>query len=385
MRVLVGGFDYPDNASGPASWLMRVAPRWRAAGADVRAVLLAHDEKRPLPLRDALRDGGFGVEVVRTRRTPCVEDRAAAVLRAAAADRPDAFVADCMPAHFWACRPLRRAGVATAAAVRSDEPFYHDVIRTFGRGDWRADALACVSPALAEAAAGSESRVETIPSGTPIPESTAAFDTPFRVVYSGRLAAEQKRAVDVAAALRRITDEVSGVECEMLGDGPEHEAVVAAAGGRVHVQGRVTPEEVGRRLLASHALVLLSDYEGTPTAVAEAMAAGVVPIVTAPAAWVVGHDRNGLVVEDRGDAVVAAVRRLRDDPALWRRLSSAAREHARRTLDVDALARRWLDLLADLPRGPARRVRAGRPRLPPAPPALAAREVRRRPWWRRPA
>jgi glycosyltransferase involved in cell wall biosynthesis len=103
--------------------------------------------------------------------------------------------------------------------------------------------------------------------------------------------------------------------------------------GRVELTGRVTGSEVREILQQSHAFVLLSDFEGLPVSMLEAMDAGCVPIVYDMESGipdVVRSGDNGLMVPN-GDiaAVVDAVAGLRADRKAWCRMAGAARQTIR--------------------------------------------------------
>src|SRR5262249_4707231 len=126
--------------------------------------------------------------------------------------------------------------------------------------------------------------IRCIRSGMPIPHARALPPAnQLRLVYTGRLAETHKRATDVARAMCRAARAIPGVEGVLYVDGPSQrmvEQIIATegAGLPVRLAGSVDNDRIQAELLASHALVLLSDSEGLPMAVLEAMACGVVPI-----------------------------------------------------------------------------------------------------------
>jgi glycosyltransferase involved in cell wall biosynthesis len=156
------------------------------------------------------------------------------------------------------------------------------------------------------------------------------------------------------------------------------EQILRAEGKGLPVQlvGFVEHAQLLQHLLKCHAVVLLSDYEGLGLALLEGMACGVVPIGLHGAPCVtefVADSVNGLLVGDRGDEFVAAVRRLRDDPQLWERLARAA--HAKAIeFSVAACADHWQELLHTLVNSSGPRQPLQIPRwlhLPPVHPALS--------------
>jgi glycosyltransferase involved in cell wall biosynthesis len=83
------------------------------------------------------------------------------------------------------------------------------------------------------------------------------------------------------------------------------------------------------------------DRDGIPNVLVEAMACGV-PVVTTPVSGIpelVRDGENGLLVPpDDPEALAAAILRLRDDPALRRRLGEQGRATVRARFDGDRLA-----------------------------------------------
>jgi glycogen synthase len=208
-------------------------------------------------------------------------------------------------------------------------------------------------------------------------------------MYVGRLVEEQKRITEVTRALCRVVREVSETEAVIYGEGPEAPKVkeIISTEGRglpVRFAGRIDNDLMQDHLAQGHALVLLSDYEGLPVALMEAMACGVVPICLQTRSGVgelVEQGVTGLLVRDRANDFIAAVRKLRREPLLWQRLSSAARAKIEDDYTNELAAEKWKDLFTRLQQSSGRPLALAVPRqlgLPPLHPSLA-REDRRRP------
>jgi glycosyltransferase involved in cell wall biosynthesis len=107
----------------------------------------------------------------------------------------------------------------------------------------------------------------------------------------------------------------------VVGDGPEREALVAAAPPNVEFRGAVDPGEVPGLLRAARALVLPSIcYEGAPRTVVEAYAAGV-PVIGSrlgAIADVVDEGRTGMLARpgDAGEWAAAVDRLLIDEESV---------------------------------------------------------------------
>jgi glycosyltransferase involved in cell wall biosynthesis len=148
-----------------------------------------------------------------------------------------------------------------------------------------------------------------------VPE-TARRDGPGGdFLYLGRLSVE--KGLD---RLMQVWQQVPA-RLVVVGDGPEREALVAAAPPNVEFRGAVDPGEVPGLLRAARALVLPSIcYEGAPRTVVEAYAAGV-PVIGSrlgAIADVVDEGRTGMLARpgDAGEWSAAVHRLLIDEESV---------------------------------------------------------------------
>jgi glycosyltransferase involved in cell wall biosynthesis len=172
------------------------------------------------------------------------------------------------------------------------------------------------------------------------------------VVFAGRHIAE-KRPAAVVAAIARARADRPALRARILGDGPEHPAVLAAIArhglaGVVEAPGFVSTQEVEDALGRALCLVLPSRREGYGLVVVEAAARGTPSVVVASpdnaAVELVQDGVNGFVAasarpDDLARAIVAvaeAGRSLRESTADW----FAANAHR---LSLDASLQRVLD------------------------------------------
>jgi glycosyltransferase involved in cell wall biosynthesis len=284
------------------------------------------------------------------------------ILSTLAADPPDVFVPHMMIAGFYASRWVKAAGIPTVGVIHSDDEFYRGVLRTFvfGKPAYQLSAIACVSEFLEQTVKSlgqTTSAIWKIPCGVPLPSTLAQppSDT-LKLIYVGRLTEEQKRISDVTRALCRVVREVPHTEATLYGDGADRANVEKilmeeGKGLPVRLAGKVDSHLIQALMLQTHALVLLSDYEGLPIALMEAMACGVVPIclkIRSGIPELVQDGENGLLVDDRGDSLIAAVRRLQAEPKLWLSLSQAAYTRIATTYSEDVCTASWLHLLETL-------------------------------------
>jgi glycosyltransferase involved in cell wall biosynthesis len=205
-------------------------------------------------------------------------------------------------------------------------------------------------------AAGTDTAVHRNPYGVPIPARTAVVSSDaLRLIYVGRLVEEQKQILSVTRALCRAVRDVPGTEAVLYGNGPDRGRVVGLlaeedVGGRVRLGGQIDNAEIQRVMAEASVVVLLSDYEGLPIALLEAMACGLIPVclrIRSGVGQLIEQGRTGFLVDDRGDDFVAAIRAIAADAALRSRVSAAARERIVAEYSDEANAARWAALLEE--------------------------------------
>ena len=176
-----------------------------------------------------------------------------------------------------------------------------------------------------------------------------------------------QKALDVLLrAAQLLRAEFPRLRLVIAGNGPERErleAMTAEIGldGSVDFLGQ--RNDVPALLSAFDVAVSSSDFEGTPLAVMEYMAAAK-PIVATRVGGVpelIDHGVNGLLVEPRDPAALAAsIAQLLRDRDYGETLGARARERQRKEFDIEAAVRRierlYEDLYAASPRADPARV-----------------------------
>ena len=284
MKVAFASYDKDDDICGISSWLHRLLPLLQSAGVEVEAHLLSYTGK------PAANCDFFRRHNIPFRCAPMGEFTDQSVegyLKLIEEGQPDIYVANSQVSAFFAAGFARAQGIASIGVLHTDDPFNSTVIEEFCRGaEFRPSAMVGVSSFLGETLHQLKIKdltVAFIGYGVPIPAEPARLSDTFRLVFVGRLVEPQKRATDVARALCAAARQIPGVEAWMAGDGgsrPNIEKLLAEntdLGGRVRLLGRIENAKIYETLKECHALVLLSDFEGLPIAVLEAMATGVVP------------------------------------------------------------------------------------------------------------
>ncbi len=173
-----------------------------------------------------------------------------------------------------------------------------------------------------------------------------SFTPPVRALFVGRLSAAKN--VDVLLrAVARVP-----VECVVVGEGAERgklEALARALGiaGRVRFTGGLDFDRVLDEYERAHILVLASETEGWPKAVAEAMAFGLVPVATGRGLVpeMLSEGRGFVVPPRDADAVAAVLGRLAGGPGEMAAVSARAAAWASQ-YSLDGLREAIRELLA---------------------------------------
>jgi hypothetical protein len=100
--------------------------------------------------------------------------------------------------------------------------------------------------------------------------------------------------------------------------------------------------------MQNHIFVLLSDYEGLPIALMEAMACGLVPVcsnIRSGMTELITQNETGFLVNDRNDGFVNTIKKIKSDYNLWQRLSEAARKKIVEEYSEEICNKRWLNFL----------------------------------------
>jgi glycosyltransferase involved in cell wall biosynthesis len=175
----------------------------------------------------------------------------------------------------------------------------------------------------------------TLPYGVCVPTSlNRDYQTnPLRLIYAGRVTQPQKRVWDFVPLVEQLLRSRVPFEFDIIGEGDEfaplqqvmHSRIPAA---KVNFIPRIPHCEMAAKWLSHDLFVQTSDFEGTSVSMLEAMAHGVVPVVTAASSGIAGviePEENGFVVPV-GDmsAMAGVIARLANDQTLLSDVGSAA-------------------------------------------------------------
>lgn len=221
-----------------------------------------------------------------------------------------------------------------------------------------ADAWRAVSPAIARRVAryAPATGGDWLPTGVEVPEEfdsppcTRAHERPLKLLYAAWLDERNKRVLDLAALCDALHKRGVKFELTIAGRGPAQQKLAAAlaphiVAGRAILIGPVPHTQMGRLHRAHDVLVLVSQSEGTPVVVMEAMARGRPVAITGGCGGALAAVRDGIegIVVDVGDMaamagkLAALMQRRGALVGMGARAHAAAMEH----FDIGALAAKY--------------------------------------------
>lgn len=183
--------------------------------------------------------------------------------------------------------------------------------------------------------------VALIPNGVDLtvfkPPVRSARRERIRILYVGRLEPEK----NLPLLMEALDDEVlrERVELVCIGRGSEQPRLERLAREQrvpVRFLGTISHRELSAHYRDADIFALLSVSEGHPKALLEALASGLVCLVSPVVGQVVGltHDVNALFVQPSATEVRKEFTRLLEDPGLRARLGKEARAFALANLDI---------------------------------------------------
>ena len=301
----------------------------------VRSIRPLSDLRAVLQIRRALRD--WGPDLVSTHSS-----KAGLLGRIAARslDIPVLFTA-----HGWAFTPGTPLVSRTA---------YRWIERAFAPLAARIITVSRYDAQLAAQAGISADRLRAVHNGMPDTDSVGraelAGDEP-RIVMVARFG-PQKDHDTLFRALARLTD--VPWKLALVGDGegrPLAEARARELGIADRVEFRGRSDDVGAVLAESQVFALISNWEGFPRSILEAMRAGL-PVVASDVGGVsesVEEGRTGLLVPRGDDRTLAdRLRKLVDSPSERGALGREARHRFVEEFEFRTMAERTLEVYAEV-------------------------------------
>ena len=352
VMIVIHGLE----TGGAEMMVLHLARELSRAGHPVRVVSLHGDETDVAGLMRRA-----GVDVVALNKAGGPDPRTVLRLRAQMRDFSPAVVHTHLPVLEYVLPAARlygrRVRIIHTVHNLAREETRHRVLRAVNR---RAFSHGVVPVALNEEVRSSICREYALPaSAVPVvgngidldafrgPQRRGPRGAGVRLLCVARLAPAKNHAL-LLRTVARLRESGRDVSLTLVGDGPlrgalEERARELGISQRVRFAGRRTDTPAFYR--DCDLFVLLSDYEGMPMSIIEAMASGL-PVVATRAGGVaelVDDGVNGALVEADAAAAAEAIAAICDDPALYARLSDGAVRTSSH-YSAEAMMEKYVDL-----------------------------------------
>lgn len=401
MRICIAAYDTIFNTGGVTSWVARFLRALKEQGHSPSCLLYSSCRRHQKgTLEEYFRS--HAIPYHRTRFGQYTERSVHVTERLVRRLKPDIFIPNCMVPAWFTAPALEAAGIPCVGVSHSDDPFYHALVATCVAEDgwYQLSGLVNVSSYLNEIShklASPRTKIIEIPCGIDPPETEAEEQIKrrgsrgkFRIAYVGRFVEEQKRVTRVAECICEAARQHPSLEGYFIGSGPSERhirAVIERTGmrSRVQILGWMAPDAVTSTVASMDAITLLSDYEGLPVSLLEAMSVGVIPITTRMRSGIddlIQSGKNGLTVLPCRTHFGTAIESLISNPELRRHLSLNAQDTIKGSFLNDVATERWLGFLSLVKdEFKARPQPYPKRPLPDPHPALQAQDQRLPPFW----
>jgi glycosyltransferase involved in cell wall biosynthesis len=197
-------------------------------------------------------------------------------------------------------------------------------------------------------------------------------DRPLELVYIGRIQQQQKRIFDIVPFVDALNS--NGVNCviNLIGEGESADELLnklSERSGRVKIRfvGPLLHREAMRQLECQDIYLLFSEFEGLPISLLEALARGVVPVVSQVSSGISEILRDSVNARTfpigRPELAAKIIAELAQDPTRLERLSRAAKGLGD-NFAIDKMFASYAELLwATIKRGRRKRFLLGPSRL----------------------
>jgi glycosyltransferase involved in cell wall biosynthesis len=240
--------------------------------------------------------------------------------------------------HTSCVAPRLSSEIGIVGVVHSDDPRHYEHLERLG-DCWNATVAVSdrIGRVIQRTRPETSSRLRVIPIGVKIPDHPRKQREPraqLRVIYSGLLNRFQKRIFDVAAIADELERRDVPFTLTFCGGGEDEDELRDStrdlvANKRVRFTGVLGPDQLAVELSKHDVFVLTSEFEGLPNALLEAMAHGLVPVVSEIESGIpeVVHDHRTGLTSPVGDInrFADCLTGLWREPQLLRSLSERAR------------------------------------------------------------
>ena len=361
MKILFCAYDAPGLiASGPNAWLQRLIPDLREVyGLDVSVLFIHKNEALLCPTISFFNEHKLPYHTISRSHIPFIEDQVRHLLKLLKEYNYEVLVANLVIPAFYAAKYLKSSKIPVIGVIHSNDAFYDSVIHKFvgGASSMSFDRVITVSQYLKEKTQKlniHQLPIDVIPCGTPIHKDEIQKEIvgSLNIVYTGRLVDEQKQITKLTKSFIAAAEKDARLNFTIYGSGNKvdaiNELINQSSLKNVVYGGAIPPDEIMDKLESQHVFTLMSDYEGMPIALMEAMTCGLVPVCLTEESGIneiISDGVNGFIVNNRFEAYQEKLKFLLNNPVDFERMSKAAISTIAERYSTDVTHKQWADLL----------------------------------------
>ena len=361
MKILFCAYDRPGQiASGPNTWLQRLVPDLISNyELEVQSLFIYSGEPEKCPTISFFKENRFPIQLINRDSYNYVEDQVKELLGIIKKEDISLVVANLVIPALYATQYLKPFDISVIGVMHSNDTFYKGVIAKFIHGNKKNQLSTAVSVSeyinsICESK-NTNTQLLNIPCGTPKVENSTSRDSQevFKVIYAGRLVVQQKQILKLTKAFCDASKENDKINFSIYGDGDKEQSIKALinhekASKNVRLFKALPPSQIVNKIQEHHVFTLMSDYEGMPIALMEAMACGLVPVCLEEASGIneiIEHGVNGFIVKDRGKDYQEKLELLVNDRSLWETMSKNAIATIQQKYSSKITHQKWYELL----------------------------------------
>ncbi|MFY0650418.1 MAG: glycosyltransferase family 4 protein [Cyclobacteriaceae bacterium] len=350
--------EFPDHFSGVNTWIMNLSSGLLKFGITPHIIDLTFGEGN-FSVLNFCSNQGLEFDRIQVNNGTTSETLVKYILKILKSRGTDVFIPGYVDAAHYAIPYLTRAKLSTVIVLHSDDlrykAYYDDFV--VKESDYRAHVVVAVSDFIYRWVDGLPGTIvkSKIYCGITIPDVKKQYSTSakkLKLVYCGRLDQEQKRVLDTFDAFNALVSQVSNISCHFIGNGfkrPELLRRINSEGNNlITYDGQFESEKLQTKLLEYDIFILLSDYEGLPVGLLEAMSLGMTCIclrTQSGVCEVIEHMKTGVLVEDRGPSLVKMVKQLASERHLLEAIGSSARKLVICKYSSEQTTKKWIKLI----------------------------------------
>ena len=361
MKILFCAYDRSNHlATGPNAWLQRLIPDLISNyGLDIQTLFVYSGVSKKCPTISYFKENNLTIHLINSNTHNYVEDQVKELLKIVKREHISTVVANLVIPALYATQYLKPFNIPVIGVMHSNDEFYKGVITKFIHGNKKNQLSTAVS--VSEyinticTSQNTQTQLLNIPCGTPEAKKSAFPESQeiLKVIYAGRLVVQQKQILKLTKAFCDASKVNSNLEFSIYGDGDKEQSIKALikdekASKNVILFKALPPSQILNKIQEHHVFTLMSDYEGMPIALMEAMACGVVPICLNEESGIneiIQHGVNGFIVKNRGEDYQDKLQLLVNDRSLWETMSKNAIATIEQKYSSKITHQKWFELL----------------------------------------